>query len=195
METEKISEQIEMSPLFVSHKQVKRLAMNRTDYNVYRGWELPADENGDDEGYLVEYLDGGKPNHPDHSGYISWSPKQQFDNGYTEKSILFRRANGYECEESAQKEKTLGNTDVNKAQKNVSDLAVFGDGDLFKLVSKASSQKEGWMKSTKVMDVSGGCVLQVTTQQRNPDGSYAVAEALTYIPGTGFYDGGVKLQG
>jgi hypothetical protein len=80
-------------------------------------------------------------------------------------------------------EKTLGNTDVNGASKNVSDLVVFGDGDMFKLMSKASSQKEGWMKSTKACEVSGGCIIQVTTQQRNPDGSYAVAEALTFVPG------------
>ncbi len=80
-------------------------------------------------------------------------------------------------------EKTLGNTDVNGARKNVSDLVVFGDGDTFQLLCKASSQKEGWMKSTKVMNIpGGGCVVQVTTQQRNPDGSYAVAEALTYVP-------------
>lgn len=72
-----------MTDIYVSHKQVKRIAMNRLDYNVYRGWQLPADEDGTDEGYLVEYLDGGKPNHPDHDGYISWSPKVQFHNGYT----------------------------------------------------------------------------------------------------------------
>ena len=58
--------------------------MNRLDYNAYRGWELPADEDGADDGYLVEYLDGGKPNDTRHEGYISWSPKAQFDNGYTE---------------------------------------------------------------------------------------------------------------
>jgi hypothetical protein len=79
--------------------------------------------------------------------------------------------------------KSLGNTDVNGASKNVSDLVVFGNGDMFKLMSKASSQKEGWMKSTKACEVSGGCIVQVTTQQRNPDGSYAVAEALTFVPG------------
>ena len=79
--------------------------------------------------------------------------------------------------------KTLGNTDVNTAKKNVPDLQVFGNGDLFKLLSKASSQSEGWMKSTKVMPLLNGCVVQVTTQQRNLDGSYAVAEALTYAPG------------
>ena len=80
-------------------------------------------------------------------------------------------------------EKSLGNTDVNGAKKNVKDIVVFGDGDMFKLLSKASSQKEGWMKSTKAMDVGCGCLVQVTTQQRNPDDSYAVAEALTFVPG------------
>ena len=40
------------------------------------------------------------------------------------------------------------------------------------------------MKSTKAMEIPEvGCVVQVTTQQRNPDGSYAVAEALTFVPG------------
>lgn len=64
------------------------------------------------------------------------------------------------------------------------DLVTFGDGDTFKLISKASSQAEGWMKSTKAMEIVGvGCVVQVTTQQRNPDGSYAVAEAVTFVPG------------
>ena len=81
-------------------------------------------------------------------------------------------------------EKTLGNTDVNGAHKNVPDIQVFGNGDMFRLLCKASSQAEGWMKSTKAMEIPEvGCVVQVTTQQRNPDGSYAVAEALTFVPG------------
>ena len=62
-------------------------------------------------------------------------------------------------------------------------MVVFGNGDMFQLLCKASSQAEGWMKSTKAMQVVGGCVVQVTTQQRNDDGTYAVAEALTYVPG------------
>lgn len=79
--------------------------------------------------------------------------------------------------------KTLHNSDISDAKKNVSDIKVFGDGDTFKLICKASSEKEGWMKSTKAMQIIGaGCVVQVTTQQRNPDGSYAVAEALTFVP-------------
>jgi hypothetical protein len=79
--------------------------------------------------------------------------------------------------------KSLHNSDINTAKKNVPDIQVFGDGDLWKLLSKASSEKEGWMKSTKVMQLSSGCLIQLTTQQRNPDGSYSLAEAVAYAPG------------
>ena len=68
--------------LHIGTKQVTAQPMTRQAYNDYRGWTLPADEDGTDEGYLVEYLDGGKPNHPAHAGYISWSPKAQFDAAY-----------------------------------------------------------------------------------------------------------------
>lgn len=85
--------------------------------------------------------------------------------------------------------KTLHNSDISGTRKNVKDIKVFGDGDLFRLVSKASSESEGWMKSTKAMDVGIGCVIQVTTQQKNPDGSYAIAEALTYVEGVRFREG------
>lgn len=80
-------------------------------------------------------------------------------------------------------EKTLDISKVKEAKANISDLKVYGDGDTFALLCKASSQEQGWMKSTKVANVPEGCIVQVTTQQRNPDGSYAVAEALTYVPG------------
>jgi hypothetical protein len=70
------------SQTYIGTKLIAAVPMNRADYNVYRGWTLPADENGADDGYLVEYLDGGKPNHPAHAGYVSWSPKEQFDNAY-----------------------------------------------------------------------------------------------------------------
>lgn len=79
--------------------------------------------------------------------------------------------------------KSLNISEVHGAHKNIKDLEVYGDGDTFALLCKASSQAEGWMKSTKVCNVDQGCIVQVTTQQMNPDGSYAVAEALTYVPG------------
>lgn len=80
--------------------------------------------------------------------------------------------------------KTLQNSTVSQAKDNVSDLQVYGNGNMFQLLCKASSDNEGWMKSTKAMEIKNvGCVVQVTTQQRNPDGSYSVAEALTFVPG------------
>jgi hypothetical protein len=80
-------------------------------------------------------------------------------------------------------EKDLEISEVKQAKDNIKDLKVYGDGDTFRLLCKATSQEQGWMKSTKVCNVVGGCIVQVTTQQRNPDGSYSVAEALTYVPG------------
>ncbi len=67
---------------YIGTKLISATIMNRADYNTYRGWDLPDDEDGSDEGYLVEYLDDGEPNHPSHKGYISWSPKKQFDDAY-----------------------------------------------------------------------------------------------------------------
>ena len=84
--------------------------------------------------------------------------------------------------------KTLHNSGSSGARKNVVDLKTFGDSDLFVLLSKASSEKEGWMKSTKAMEIPNvGCVVQVTTQQRNDDGTYSVAEALAFVPGVHIY--------
>ena len=67
---------------FIGVKEINATPMNRGDYNALRGWVLPSDENGEDAGYLVEYLDGGKANHPDFVGYISWSPADVFEKAY-----------------------------------------------------------------------------------------------------------------
>ena len=80
-------------------------------------------------------------------------------------------------------DKDLAISDVRGARAHIADIQVYGDGDTFALLCKASSQAQGWMKSTKVCNVEHGCIVQVTTQQKNADGSYAVAEALTYVPG------------
>ena len=74
--------------------------------------------------------------------------------------------------------KTLHNTDTSKAKVNVKDIIFWGNGDTFKLISKASSKKEKWMKSSKAMEIKGvGCVVQVTTQQGDN-----IAEAVTFVP-------------
>lgn len=73
--------------------------------------------------------------------------------------------------------KTLNNSEVNGAKKQVKDIEIFGNGDTFALLCKASSKEEGWMKSTKVCNLPNGCLVQVTTQQGDN-----VAEAITFVP-------------
>jgi hypothetical protein len=108
--------------------------------------------------------------------------------------------------------KTLHNSNASGASKNVKDIVFWGDGDTFKLISKASSVNEGWMKSTKAMEIEGvGVVIQVTTQQRGVqekrflstreltekygeenrptwedqiETDWSIAEALTFVPGS-----------
>ena len=72
---------------YTCHKSVLAVPMSRGIYNKYQGWQIPENENPDDEGYLVQYLDGGEPNHPDHDYYISWSPKDVFEKGYSETKV------------------------------------------------------------------------------------------------------------
>ncbi|ASA22585.1 hypothetical protein [Paenibacillus donghaensis] len=78
--------------------------------------------------------------------------------------------------------KNLSVDSIEDAKKKVSDIKVVGDGDTFALLCKASSESQGWMKSTKVCNLPNGCLVQVSTQQANRDGSYSVAEALTFVP-------------
>jgi hypothetical protein len=71
---------------YTGTKTLRAKPMTRDDYNTLRGWATPPEENGADEGYLVEYLDGGKANHPDFENYISWSPKDVFERTYREQA-------------------------------------------------------------------------------------------------------------
>lgn len=59
---------------YIGTKIIKAKEMTRGEYNTFRGWKIPQDENPADEGFLVEYSDG----------YISWSPKKQFEEAYRE---------------------------------------------------------------------------------------------------------------
>lgn len=128
--------------------------------------------------------------------------------------------------------KTLNISDMNSLMKKVSDVQTFGNPGMWKLICKASSEEEGWMRSTKAMEIPGvGCLVQISTQQENSEitgfgryedeeseeditpedieaenfdydepetedgdgdeetvettknGSYALAEALTFVPG------------
>ena len=57
---------------YIGVKMIHARPMTRGEYNEYRGWTIPVDENPKDEGYLVCYPDG----------YESWSPKEVFEGAY-----------------------------------------------------------------------------------------------------------------
>ena len=59
---------------YIGTKFVQAKPMTRGEYNKFRGWPLPADENAADEGYVLTYKDG----------YVSWSPKEAFEEAYRE---------------------------------------------------------------------------------------------------------------
>lgn len=59
---------------YIGTKIVKAEPMTRGDYNNYRGWQIPADEDPMDEGYLMEY----------ENGHEQWLPKEMFETDYIE---------------------------------------------------------------------------------------------------------------
>jgi hypothetical protein len=67
---------------YIGTKLVNAKPMTRREYNDFRGWALPDDEDGGDLGMLVEYVDGGKANTEAYEGYVSWSPIEVFNKAY-----------------------------------------------------------------------------------------------------------------
>jgi hypothetical protein len=54
---------------------------------------------------------------------------------------------------------------------------ITGDVDMWICICKAVNKKEDWMKSTKVLNMQTGCLVQVSTRYAD-----RVAEAVTYVP-------------
>ena len=59
---------------YVGTKIIDAEPMTLGNYNGYRGWVIPEDEDPTREGYLVKYSDN----------YISWCPKEIFEATYVE---------------------------------------------------------------------------------------------------------------
>lgn len=59
---------------YIGTKLIEAKPMNLGDYNKFKGWPIPEDEDPKREGYLVKYSDD----------YISWSPKEVFEKAYLE---------------------------------------------------------------------------------------------------------------
>ena len=73
---------------YIGTKSVLATPMTRAEYCDYRGWEIPESEDPEEQVYLVEYTDGGKANDERHSGYITMSPKEVFNNAYRQNGSL-----------------------------------------------------------------------------------------------------------
>lgn len=67
---------------FISTHQVQATPLNRKDYNDLRGWEVPSDENPNDDGYLVVNNGVLERNVDGFDGYVSWLPKVAFEEQY-----------------------------------------------------------------------------------------------------------------
>lgn len=69
---------------YIGTKSIKAMPMTKGEYCQYRGWKVPEKEDPEEEVYLVEYEvdENSEPNHENHKGYISMSPKHVFDKAY-----------------------------------------------------------------------------------------------------------------
>ena len=59
---------------YIGIKVVAARQMTRGDYNIFRGWQIPADEDPSDKGYVMKY----------ENGHIQWLPKDMFESDYKE---------------------------------------------------------------------------------------------------------------
>lgn len=57
---------------YLGVKLIEAEPMNLGDYNKFKGWTIPENEDPSREGYKVKYSDD----------YISWSPKEAFEEAY-----------------------------------------------------------------------------------------------------------------
>lgn len=67
--------------LYQGTKKVLAKPMKLGEYNDYRGWILPSDEDANLDGYLVEMV-GTKSNFKGHAGHVSWMPELAFNSVY-----------------------------------------------------------------------------------------------------------------
>lgn len=65
-------------------------------------------------------------------------------------------------------------------------LKLYGNPDRFVLLFKART--ESWSNSTKAMQLPTGCIVQVTNEQRQADGTWVAAEALAFAPGVSIHE-------
>jgi hypothetical protein len=66
---------------YIGVSDIQAAPCTRELYNQIRNWNMPKDENPNDEGYLIQVL-GTKTNVLGMSGHVTWSPKEVFEQTY-----------------------------------------------------------------------------------------------------------------
>lgn len=145
----------------------------RTGKTYFVPWEEGMDLSG--VSISIPDKENGSPKGGD---VIAVNPDDMSDKWLISKEYFEKNLRVVDPKGAPLEGKTLHNTTASQAKDNVRDIEFWGDGDAWKLLGKAWSKTEGWMKSTKAMEVPGGVALQVSTQQGDN-----VAEAVTYVPG------------
>lgn len=59
---------------YVGKVKLQAKQMTRLEYNNYRNWKVPENENPNDDGYLIKY----------ESGQVTWLIKSEFEKVYKE---------------------------------------------------------------------------------------------------------------
>lgn len=159
---------------YIGTKIIRAKPMTRLDYNNLRGWGLPADENGDDPGYLVEYVDGGPANVPGFAGYVSWSPADVFERSYRQTGTVTRsRVCGVDCKPGGElcNGYCTGKRERPETYENA--LLTFGDAlELLKLGAKVA--RLGWNgKGMWVALSPGHAALEAEKFWAGPNREYA----------------------
>lgn len=54
---------------YIGVKIVRAKPQNLGEYNLFKGWSIPPDEDPERQGYQVKYTDD----------YVSWCPKEEFE--------------------------------------------------------------------------------------------------------------------
>lgn len=106
---------------YVGQKVIHAKPMSRGEYNDYRGWDIPADENPSDQGYLVEYADS--------DAYRSWSPKAVFEAAYQQIDVFGDGSKIPASEQETWESRLIKEKD--ELQDRLHKLRLFQEGPLF----------------------------------------------------------------
>ncbi|MDW2645940.1 hypothetical protein RYZ59_20495 [Citrobacter sp. HN-141] len=108
---------------FASISIVNAIPMTRQAYNDMRGWKLPENENGKDEGYLVEQIDFNSVD-----SHVTWVPKDAFERHHLAMGVNAEHTLPWKLRELAEKA---------QLDQRLSGLTIYLETEHFKSLSSA----------------------------------------------------------